>query len=626
MKKLFKIMAIGLLFLFVISAVGIFIFLKTFDFNRFKPQIISASQNAVGRSVDFTKIDLKLSLKSGIQLHLTDITVGEHPDFGKNEFLTAKEVNLGVSVRELILKRQIRVLGVECKSPHITIIRLKDGRINVQAFGAAAQDTQQAVDSHQQKPQSESVQPAAMGLPAIFVNRINIDNARLVYIDYSFSPKLSLAFDRIMLKAEDFSLTEPFPLTLRASFASDFWNIFAQGKGEINMNRLSFLLKDVKATADLSTLSMDSLRRLIPQIEGAPLPEVKSGELSASVELFEAGPQGLIALKGQGALTKGSLRMKELVAPIESIEAKFTMSESAITLNSMSFFLGKGSVGFSGNINDYLFEQSYSANAKVSGINLVECIDQSASPVKVKGLIFGEFELKGQGFDPDTILSKLSGNGSAEIKEGQLIDINVLKIVLDKLSFVPNLGAVLEAGLPERFKETIRRKDTVVTAFKADIGISNGSIQIQSLNMAADGFIFQGTGTVGFDQSYSFAGSFIIPQDLSSRMVGAVPEMEFLLDETKQIRFPLKVSGKDASVSFRPDVKQIGVTAIKYKGRQELEKVLDKVFDRSSKDGSQQPSTDSEPAKDDSSGSAEEKKKSGKQQLIEGVLDTIFKQ
>jgi len=162
-------------------------------------------------------------------------------------------------------------------------------------------------------------------------------------------------------------------------------------------------------------------------------------------------------------------------------------------------------------------------------------------------------------------------------------------------------GAVLEAGLPERFKETIRRKDTVVTAFKADIGISNGPIQIQSLNMAADGFIFQGTGTVGFDQSYSFAGSFIIPQDLSSRMVGAVPEMEFLLDETKQIHFPLKVSGKGASVSFRPDVKQIGVTAIKHKGRQELEKVLDKVFDRSSKDGSQQPSTDSEPAKDDSS-------------------------
>ncbi|MDP2937865.1 MAG: AsmA family protein [Candidatus Omnitrophota bacterium] len=625
MKKTFKTIIISLFFLLVIVGIGVFIFLKTFNFNRFKPQIIAASQNALGRSVDFAKIDLKLSLKSGIQLRLTDITVGEHPDFGKDNFLTAKEINLGVSVKELILKRQIRVLGVECKSPHITIIRLKDGHINVQAFGAAAQDKQQAIESHRQKPQSESVQLAATGLPAIFVNRINIDNARLAYIDYSFGPKLSLIFDRITLKAENFSLTEPFPITLRASFASDSWNIFAEGKGQVNMNRLSFLLKDVKATADLSTLSMDALRRLIPQLEGVPLPEVKSGELSASVDLFEAGPQGLIALKSQGILTKGTLRMKELVAPIDSIEAKFTMSESVITLNSMSFSLGKGRAELSGNINDYLFGQNYSLKAKASGINLVKCIDQSAFPVKVKGLVFGEFELNGQGFDPHTILSKLSGNGSVEIKEGQLTDINVLKMVLDKLSFVPNLGAVLEAGLPERFKETIRRKDTVVTAFKAGIGISNGSVQIQSLNMAADGFLFQGSGAVGFDQSYAFDGLFIIPQDLSSRMVGAVPEMEFLLDEAKQIRFPLKVSGKGASVSFMPDVKQIGITAIKHKGRQELEKILDKVFDRSSKDGSQQPSADSEPAKDDSPGSTEEKKKSGKQQLIEGVLDTIFK-
>lgn len=622
MKKTFKIIITILLFLFIIFSIGVFIFLKTFDFNRFKPQIIAASQNVLGRSVDFAKIDLKLSLKNGIQLRLTDITVGEHPDFGKDDFLSAKEVNLGVSIRELIFKRQIRVLGVECKSPHITIIRLKDGRINVQAFGAVTQNKQQVADTNQQKLQSEPVQPAAMGLPAVFVNRINIDNARLAYIDYSFDPKLSLAFNRITLKAEDFSLTNPFPITLSASFASDSPNIFAQGKGKINMSRLSFLLKDVKATVDLSTLSIDALRRLIPLLEGVPLPEVKSGELSASIELFEAGPQGLIAFKGQGILAKGFLRMKEVATPIEPIEAKFTMSESAITLNSMSFFLGKGMIDLSGNISDYLLEQNYSVKAKASGINLAECIDQSTFPIKMNGLVFGELELKGQGFDPNTVLSKLSGNGSVEIKEGRVTDINMLKMVLDKLSFVPNLAVVLESGLPERFKEMIRRKDTVVTAFKADIGISNGSIPIQSLNMAADGFLFQGSGAVGFDQSYSFDGSFIISQDLSSRIVGAVPQMEFLLDETKQIRFPLKVSGKGALVSFMPDVKQIGVSAIKQKGRQELEKVLDKVLgkERSDQDGNQETLENTEQAP------ATTEKKSGKQQLIESIIGTIFKE
>ena len=50
MKKIIKIVLIGLFLLFLIVSTGIFIFLKTFDVNRFKPQIISVGQNALGRS------------------------------------------------------------------------------------------------------------------------------------------------------------------------------------------------------------------------------------------------------------------------------------------------------------------------------------------------------------------------------------------------------------------------------------------------------------------------------------------------------------------------------------------------------------------------------------------------
>lgn len=538
-KKIFKITVIGLLSLFVISAVILFIFLMTFDFNRFKPHIISAAQNALSRSVNFGDIALKISLRRGIQLRLTDIAIGEHSTFGRENFLTAQEVNLGVSVKELILKRQIRILGVEAQLPQIKIIRLKDGRINVQSFGMATAVEQRTGEGIQQKPQSKLIPLATMGFPAIFINRIAINNARLEYIDYSFDPKISLIFNQILLKVEDFSLNKPFPITFRAAVATDSQNIFAKGNGEVKGN--------------------------------------------------------------------------------------FSMSESTITLNNLSLTLGKGKVELSGNLDDYLVKQNYSVKAKAIGIELAECINQTAFPIKMKGAVFSELALNGQGFNPNTFLSKLSGNGTLEIKEGRLTDINILKIVLDKLAFVPNLAEVLEARLPDRFKEKIRQKDTIVTAFKANIGISNGSIAIQPMDMEADGFLFQGSGTVGFDQSYAFDGSFIIPQDLSAKIIGVVSEMEFLLDEAKQIHFPLKVSGKGASVSFFPDVKQMGITAIKYKGRQELEKILDKVFDRTPQDDSQQPSVDTEPTKDTPSADTTQEK-SKKQQLIEGVIDTIFKQ
>ena len=610
MKKIIKIVLVVLPIIILTLFIGIIIFLNTFDANRFKSQIIAAAQKALGRPLDLANINLKLSIKDGIQLRIKDILIKEHPDFGQGNFLTAKEVNLAVSVKDLILKRQVRILGIDFKTLQISIIRLKDNRINVQTFARVDQDKPQAMEASLQQQSSEA---AIKELPEVFINRINIEDGRLAYIDNLLEPTMSLIFDKVALQIDDFSLTEPFLIRLQASFASDSQNIFIQGKGQINMANPSFLLKDVKAMSDLSSLSMDMLSQFIPQLKSAPLPKIKSGVLSVNIDSLEAGPKGLSNLKGQVMLTKGSLQMKELAVPIEPLEATFAISEAAITLNKAICFLGKGKAEFSGNISDYLVNQNYSLKANLGDLELSEVIDQAKYPVKVKGLVFGDIEIKGQGFDPKTALSKLTGNGSFQIKEGQLIDINVFKMVLDKLSFIPNLAAVLEANLPERFKENLGKKDTAITNFKALIGIGDSSIAIESINMETEAFLFQGKGVVGFDQNYSLEGSFMIPQDLSSKITVAVPEMEYLLDETKQIRFPLKVSGKGAAVSFVPDVKQIGVSAIKQKGRQELEKVLDKFLGQGSSGNIEEPS-------------AESGEKSGKGQLIESIIGTIFKE
>lgn len=610
MKKIIKIILVVLLIVILTLFIGIIIFLNTFDANRFKPQIVAAGQNALGRSVDFTNIDLKLSIKDGIQLRIKDILIKEHPDFGQGNFLSTKEANLGLSIKDLILKRQIRILGVELKTPQISIIRLKDNRINIQTLAKVSPDKQQGVETSLPEPSSEAT---SKELPQIFINRINIEDGRLTYLDYLLEPNMALILDKVVLQIDDFSLTEPFLIKLQALFASNSQNIFVQGKGQINMANSSFLLKDVKATSDLSSLSMDMLSQFIPQLKNAPLPKIKSGVLSVNIDSLEAGPKGLSNLKGQVVLTKGSLQMKGLAVPIEPIEATFSMNEAAIVLDKASCSLGKGKAEFSGNISDYLINQDYSLKANLRDLELSEVIDQAKYPVKVKGLVFGDAEIRGQGFDPNTALAKLIGNGSFQIKEGQLIDINVFKMVLDKLSFIPNLATVLEANLPERFKENLGKKDTAITNFKALIGIGDSSIAVQSINMETEAFLFQGKGVVGFDWSYSLDGSFMIPQDLSSKITVVVPEIEYLLDETKQIRFPLKVSGKGAAVSFMPDVKQIGVSAIKQKGRQELEKVLDKFLGQGSSGNIEEPS-------------AESGEKSGKEQLIESIIGTIFKE
>ena len=50
MRRSFKIIVIVLLFVIAGALAGLFIFLKTFDVNRFKPQIIAAAEKGGGEA------------------------------------------------------------------------------------------------------------------------------------------------------------------------------------------------------------------------------------------------------------------------------------------------------------------------------------------------------------------------------------------------------------------------------------------------------------------------------------------------------------------------------------------------------------------------------------------------
>ncbi|MDD2702641.1 MAG: AsmA family protein, partial [Candidatus Omnitrophica bacterium] len=134
MNKIVKFSFIGVIFLIFLSIMGVLIFFMTFDIKRFKPAIIAAAGDAVGRQVNCEDIALKFSLKQGIRLHLAGLSIGEDPAFGSAPFFTARQIDLGVSPGELILKRRLMILDAEVKAPEATVIRLKDGRINVQSM------------------------------------------------------------------------------------------------------------------------------------------------------------------------------------------------------------------------------------------------------------------------------------------------------------------------------------------------------------------------------------------------------------------------------------------------------------------------------------------------------------
>jgi hypothetical protein len=240
--------------------------------------------------------------------------------------------------------------------------------------------------------------------------------------------------------------------------------------------------------------------------------------------------------------------------------------------------VGTGTLAVSGQVKDYLKNRDFQFKTKFDKLDLSQCLDQSAYSVKVRGLVSGTVEGGATGGETQSSPPALKAAGNIEVKEGRLVDMNVLKMVLDKIPVISNLTSLLEAGLPAEFREKLVQKDTAVPSLKLSASLADGTITIQPVSLEADGFSFKGEGSIGADRQYSLKGSFVIEPEMASRMAESVSEIKFLMDETLRIRFPLKVTGKGGSVSFAPDVQGIGVSAIKNTVTNELQKVFDKVF------------------------------------------------
>lgn len=620
MKKILKFIGIFVAVSVVLLVVGIGIFLKTLDLNRYRAQIIEAAEGSLSRRVDFKDIDIRLSLSKGVSLSLLDFVIGEDPDFGAGNFLSARGLELGVSLYDFLFKGEIRVLDVSLQSLELSVIKHKDGRLNIQTLA------QKSAAGGQPSGTGAAPIPAAAALPAVIINQVSCKDASVAYADHSYPGGLSIRLEKINFEATDISLGDEFHFRLQAAYLHDAPNIHIEGNARLHLPEQSFELTNTDCTIALSTFSLEKLRESIPSLGSVSLPQKVQGTARAEIVQFKGSGAGLFYLNALLQLQQGMIQLAQLPQPIDDLDIQVAFNEERINIRKAGFRIGEGTVEVTGDVDGYLKNPSLTASVRVNGLQIADVLDQSGAEVKLRGLLSSQSELKAQGVSPGKLLDSLSATMTVSLTDGKVSDLNILKAVLDKVTIVPNLAGLLESGLPEEWKEKIRKKDTVLTAVSAQAHTSGRSAVIDTLRLEADSFIFEGSGQLRFDRSYELDGKFIIPEEFSGSMVKAVNEMDFLRDEQKRIGFPLLISGRGQSVSFTPDVRAIGVSVIEQKGRQELKEILDKVLDRGESDSPEQapqaPAPSSAEPSADTSGHKQEQ--SLEDVLIGTVLDTIL--
>ncbi|MCU0651046.1 MAG: AsmA family protein [Candidatus Omnitrophica bacterium] len=614
--KLLKIISMWILGLFIVSVMLLVAFVKFYDFNKHKPAIIQQANSALGRDINFEKISLDISFAQGLSLKISDLRIAEDPVFGNEDFMSVKNISLGISPMSYILFRKINILKVLIDSPRVKIIRLKDGRIN--AAGLGSRSGQAGAGSEQSAPGSSpagdqrnaghaaagSASPA-FALPDIAVSYLRIDSAKVTYVDRSFDPAFSLDIPELYVSLSNISMTDPFPFIVEASFISDSRNIKLEGRAQFNAATGEITISGLKAGTDLSDIKIAKIPETLPQAKGAVLPEILEGIIDARFDTLTAGPNGLSALKASVSAAKGIAQFKELVAPIKNIAIAATLTQSDIILDNAYFTIGTGMVRSSGVVNGYQAKQTYSVSADIDNIKIQSLVVQDKAPVKAEGTVSGTVKLNGEGLTPEGLKSDISGTADIAIAKPKLKDLNVLREVLNKISVLPGLSQSIEMSLPEKYRQKLELKDTSFEDIKLPVGISNGRIVLADTKIASEDFVFQGGAVADMGGAYSIEGAVLLSNELSAATAGSVPQMKYLLNESDQIYIPVKVSGSAGQVKIDVDAAYIGRKLLENQAKQQIFKAVDKFLgakeepaQSGDQTGQQETESDQSPVKD----------------------------
>ena len=430
------------------------------------------------------------------------------------------------------------------------------------------------------------------------------------------APGISFAATHVHADVKDFAVGAPFTFTMALAYLHDEENINTRGTATLRLEDQSVVLKDMVVETDLSTFAMARLLAAITALQNVSLPEKLQGKFRMDIAEATTGPKGLISLMSKGSLDGGAVKLKELMVPIEGVNMAFSLTQKDFTMSAFQAKLGKGQMTAQGGLSEYLTNQNFTISAEWKGLDLSEILDQRQAQVQVEGFVSGSMKAQGSAVNVNAI----TGDGTFDVKEAKLKELNVLKTVLDKISFLPDVSSRVETNLPEKYKEKLHNKDTTINTITTTVKILEGKIVLDPISIGADEFMFFGTCQAGFDQKYVLSGSFKIPAELSWSMKEGLAELQYLYDKDNNISLPVHVSGQGAQAPvFSVTQTAIDMTknAMRNEGKNQLEKVFNKVL---GVEKSTSPSADGQPQ--DGTSPPEESPAST---IINTIFDKILK-
>jgi len=212
-----------------------------------------------------------------------------------------------------------------------------------------------------------------------------------------------------------------------------------------------------------------------------------------------------------------------------------------------------------------------------------------ATGPQVQGIASVSLEGRVASFEPSEIANAISAQGRLQLDQARLANLNVLRVVFERLSMLPGLVQRLESRLPPAYQEKLAAKDTLLQPIDLPFQLERGVLRFDRFNVSTDTFDLTGAGTVGLDRTVRISSRLRIDAVLSDAVIRSVAELRALTNASGEIELPVSVQGTAPHMAVLPDVNYVASKVITTKAADVIGELLRKRAPEAPEDASPSP-------------------------------------
>ena len=208
--------------------------------------------------------------------------------------------------------------------------------------------------------------------------------------------------------------------------------------------------------------------------------------------------------------------------------------------------LGPGDAVFQGSVLNFKKAPHFQIVFQLKAFDWNSWVNLLGKENFMRGKADGEIRAEGLGPGFSEIQSSLHAEGHLIIQKGQLIKLNLVKTLMERLCSFPPLEKTL---IPEWAQDS----GTFFETLEADFFVQDQQILFDSLVLKNSRFLIEGRGVLDAKREVNFEAQLILLEETSRTLAAKIPSWLKLTNEEGRIVIPFSYHGYWPSTQPQPD-------------------------------------------------------------------------